>query len=93
MSRVFHSQIHTQTISAYCYSKNAAWGGSTQVKLDTGAAFYGVCTIATHRMPLSVWIEDDFKLSTDNIHKIESEAANVAKSNDNRYAVINGAWG
>tara|TARA_B100001540_G_scaffold244487_1_gene219525 strand:- start:213 stop:887 length:675 start_codon:yes stop_codon:yes gene_type:complete len=77
------------TVSAYYYSEERGVGWIHAGKVGHWCSFLRYMYYCnTSNAVVCIWIEDDFKLSADNIHKIESEAANIAKTNNNRYAVI-----
>jgi hypothetical protein len=77
------------TVSAYYYSEERGVGWIHAGKVGHWCSFLRYMYYCnTSNAVVCVWIEDDFKLSAHNIHKIESEAANIAKTNNNKYAVI-----
>lgn len=81
---------HTHiTLSADYYSEERGVGWIHAGKVGHWCSFLRYMYYCnTSNAVVCVWIEDDFKLSVHNIHKIESEAAHIAKSHDNRHAVI-----
>ena len=76
------------TISTNYYSEERGAGWIHAGKVGHWCSFLRYMDYChTSNAVVCVWIEDDFKLSARNIHKIESQALKIAQTHDNTYAV------